>query len=116
MRKLEYPAQYALLLIQNLFCHSIYSVSVDRFENDFFWLEIQQKLHVRRKSQQLTVPADIIVTELDDLFDSVFFRMLQDGLSTFGLCGPCLHFKRNAFAFHADKKVQLQAGVLLKVV
>ena len=62
--------------IHKFYCHRIHSVNIDRLEYNVFRLKIQQELHIGRESQQLTVPANIIVSEFNDLFYPIFIRML----------------------------------------
>ena len=65
----------SLLLIQYISCQRIHCTCIDRFYNEFFRFQIQQKLHIGRKSQQLTFPAIVI--------ENTFFQRLFVNTHTF---------------------------------
>ncbi len=54
-----------------------------RLQNDFFRGKVQQELHICGQCEQIAVATDVIVSELDEMLDAVFLRMLPHGSDTF---------------------------------
>ena len=50
------------------------------------------------------------------MLHAIFLRMFPDGGDALGLCCLSFHLYRNTLAFISYKKIQLHAGVFLKVV
>ncbi len=77
-----------------------------------FWLQIQKELHVVGERQKLSVAADIVIAEFDDVFHMIFVWIFQNCLHTLGLSSFRFYFKRHAFSFYPDK----ESGVLQIVI
>ena len=69
----------------NLSRQRVYGIRINRFYNEFFWFQVQEKLHIGWERKQLTISANIIIAILNNMLNLVLVRMIHHSFYIFCL-------------------------------